>query len=110
MSVNWSGIGSTMSGITSALSAAGVSSSSFSSILGAIGLAQNPDESAELAICQSILLGAANPALVAALSVKLATEQGIPADAAALAMTLGSPGINTAQVVLEIETLIKQGG
>jgi hypothetical protein len=110
MSVNWSGIGSTVSGITSALTAAGVSSSSFGSILGAIGLSQNPNESAELSICQSILLGAANPALVNALAIKLATEQGIPQDAAQLAMTLGMPGVNAVQVVLEIEQLIKQGG
>lgn len=110
MGVNWSNIGTTISGVTSALSAAGVSSASFGSILGAIGLSQNPNESAELAICQSILLGAANPALVQALAMKLATEQGIPQDAAELAMTLGTPGVNAVQVVLEIETLIKQGG
>jgi hypothetical protein len=110
VSINWSNIGSQVSGITTALTAAGVSSSSFGSILGAIGLSQNPNESAELAICQSILLAAANPALVSALAMKLATEQGIPQDAAALAMTLGQPGVNMPQVVLEIEQLIKQGG
>jgi hypothetical protein len=48
--------------------------------------------------------------LTEALAMKLATEQGIPPSAAALAMTLGQPGVNTAQVVIEIEQLIKQGG
>jgi hypothetical protein len=42
----------------------------------------------------------------------LATEQGEPSDAAALAMTLinPAPGTNIVQTVLEIEQLINSGG
>jgi hypothetical protein len=110
MSFNWSSVGSTLSGLTSALSAAGVSSSSMGSILNEIGLSSNPNQSAEIAICGQILTAMGNPQLTEALAMKLATEQGIPPSAAALAMTLGQPGVNTAQVVIEIEQLIKQGG
>lgn len=109
-SINWSSIGSTLSGVSSTLSSLGISGSTASTILGAIGLSSNPNESAELAICGSILMGAANPALLQALTMKLVTEQGIPQDAAALAMTLLQPGVNIPQTVLEIEQLIKQGG
>jgi hypothetical protein len=92
MSINWSSIGSSLSGVSSTLSSLGI------------------NQSAELAICSSILMGMANPVLVQALTMKLVTEQGIPQDAAALAMTLLQPGINIPQTILEIETLIKQGG
>jgi hypothetical protein len=110
MSVNWSSIGSTLSGLTTALGAVGVSSTSMPSILNAIGLNSNPEESVEIALCGQILTAIGNPQLTEALAMKLATEQGIPPSAAALAMTLGQPGVNTAQTVIEIETLIKQGG
>jgi hypothetical protein len=84
------------------------------SILAAIGLSSNPNESAELALCQQILtytaMGAVNPALLSTLAEKLATEQGIPADAGALALTLLNPGVNIPQTILQIEQLIKQGG
>lgn len=110
MSLNWSGIGSTLSGLTTALSAAGVSSTSMGSILNAIGLSSNPNESEEIAICGQLLTASGNVQLQEALAMKLATERGIPADAAALAMTLANPGVNAPQVVLEIEQLIKQGG
>lgn len=110
MSFNWTSIGTTLSGLTSALSAAGVSSSSMGSILNQIGLSSNPSKSAEIALCGQILTSMGNPQLTQALAIKLATEQGIPASAAALAMTLGQPGINVAQTVIEIEQLIQQGG
>ncbi len=110
MSVNWTSIGNTLSGVSTTLSSLGISGSTAQTILGAIGLSSNPNESAELAVCGSILMAAANPALLQALTTKLVTEQGIPNDAAALAMTLMQPGVNIPQVVLEIEQLIKQGG
>lgn len=110
MSVNWSSIGTSLSGVASTLNSLGISGTSASQILGSIGLSANPNQSAELAICASILMGMANPMLVQALTMKLVTEQGIPQDAAALAMTLLQPGVNIPQTVLEIETLIKQGG
>lgn len=110
MALNWSSIVSTLSGLTSALSAAGVSASSMGSILNAIGLASNPNESAEIAICGQLLTAAGNAQLEEALVMKLATEQGIPADAASLAMTILTPGANIPQIVLEVEQLIKQGG
>ena len=48
--------------------------------------------------------------LVQALTMKLVTEQGIPQDAASIAMTLLQPGVDIPQTIIEIETLIKQGG
>jgi len=111
MSINWSQVGSITSGLVSALSTAGVSSANMPSILQQIGLLQNPNESAELAICQQILLFSnSQPGLVAQLAMKLATEQGIPPDAATLALSLGQPGVDVAARVLQIEQLIKQGG
>jgi hypothetical protein len=110
MAINWSAIGTNLSGVASTLSNLGITGTSASQILGSIGLSANPNQSAELAICASILMGMANPVLVQALTMKLVTEQGIPQDAAALAMTLLQPGVNIPQTVLEIETLIKQGG
>ena len=110
MSVNWSAIGTSLSGVTSTLSSLGITGQSASQILGSIGLSANPNQSAELAICSSILMGMANPMLVQALTMKLVTEQGIPQDAASIAMTLLQPGVNIPQTIIEIETLIKQGG
>lgn len=110
MSFNWSMVGSTISGLTSALSAAGVSTASMPSILNAIGMSSNPNQSEELGLCSQMMVAMGNPVLVEALAVKLATERGIPASAASLAMTLTQPGVNIPQVVMEIEQLIKQGG
>lgn len=109
-SINWSAIGTSLSSVATTLNSLGITGANASAILGSIGLSANPNQSAELAICSSILMGMANPILVQALTMKLVTEQGIPQDAAALAMTLLQPGVNIPQTVLEIETLIKQGG
>lgn len=113
-SINWQSVGSALSGISSTLSSLGISGTTASTILAQIGLTSNPNQTAEIAICQQILtfsaMGVANPSLMAKLSEQLATEQGIPNDAAALALTLMNPGVNIPQTVLEIEQLIKQGG
>lgn len=110
MSFNWSQIGTTLTGLTSALTAAGVSSANLPTILNQIGAVSNPNQSEELAICSQIMIASGNPALVQALAIKLATESGIPADAAAVAMTLTAPGADVTSKVLQIEQLIKQGG
>lgn len=110
MSVNWANIGSTLSGITSALTAAGVSTTTIPNILSSIGLAANPNQSEEVSLCSSILIAAANPTLAGALALKLATEAGIPPAAAALAVTIGQPGVDIAGRVLQIEQIIKNGG
>jgi hypothetical protein len=110
MSANWSSIGSSIGSIATGLSSLGITGSTAQSILGLVGLSTNPNESAELSICQSILMAQANPTIQQALLMKLVTEQGIPQDAAALAMTLAAPGANVPQIVLEVEQLIKQGG
>ena len=57
--INWSAIGSSLSGVASTLSSLGITGANASSILGAIGLSANPNQSAELAICSSILMGMA---------------------------------------------------
>ena len=107
MSVNWSSIGQAVS---SALSAAGSAPATVTSALSALFKAQNPNETDELAICAQILVASGNPALQGALAVKLATEVGIPSDAAALAMTLGNTGVDVPSRVLQIEQLIRSGG
>jgi hypothetical protein len=111
MSLNWGSIGSTLSGLTSSLSALGISATSMPGILNAIGLSANPNQSEEIALCGQILMASyGSPALVSALALKLATEQGIPASAAALAMTLAQPGADVPSRVLQIEQIIRQGG
>lgn len=110
MAINWTSVGSTLSGLTTALTAAGVSSTSMPSILQSIGLASNPNQSAEMAICSQLLQFTGNPAVENELVMKLVTEQGLPQSAAALAMTLTAPGTDIPSRVLEIEQLIKQGG
>ena len=110
MSFNWSSIGSALSGITSALTSAGVSSTTIPSILAQIGLASNPNQSEEMSICSQIMIVAGNNDLVKALAQKLEIESGIPPAAAALAATLGQPGVDIPGRVLQIETIIKNGG
>lgn len=111
---NWGNIGSMLSSVSTTLSSLGITGSNASTILSSIGLSSNPNKSTELAICQQILtfsaMGANNPSLMAKLAEQLATEQGIPQDAAALSLTLMNPGVNITQTVLEIEQLINQGG
>ena len=110
MAFNWSSVGSIFGGLTSALTNAGVSAGSMGGALTSIFAWSNPDYSQELEICQSILVASNNPGLVAALAQKLATEQGIPASALAVAMTLVQPGVDVTAKVLQIEQLIKSGG
>ena len=88
----------------------GITGTTATTILNDIGAASNPNQSEELQLCTQLLMAAGNPALVAALQAKLVTEAGIPADAAAIAMTLTQPGVNVATAVLQIEQLIKSGG
>lgn len=109
MGINWQSVGTTLSGITSALTAAGVTGTAQTPILQQIGALVNPGQSTELAICAQILQFAGNPAIVNELAIKLATTQGIPPVAASLAMTLTQPGVDIVSRVLQIEQLIKQG-
>ena len=110
MGINWTGVASNINSITTALSNLNITGTTANSILSAIGLASNPNESEELQVCSQILMFANNPTMVAALATKLATEIGIPQSAAAVAMTLTQPGVDVTAKVLQIETLIKQGG
>lgn len=111
MALNWSSIGSTLSGVATALGAAGLTpgSANFNSIMGSIGLAMNPNQSEELAICQQIIMYSANPMLLTNLVTKLMTEQGLPMAAAQLASTLLTPGTDIPTRVIQIEQIIKQG-
>jgi hypothetical protein len=110
MAFNWAQLGTTLSNLTSSLSAAGVSATALPNILQQIGLASNPNQSAELALCSQLLQFAGNPGVETELVMKLVTEQGLPASAASLAMTLLTPGTDIPSRVMEIEQLIKQGG
>ena len=109
--INWAGIGANISGLTTMLTSLGVNQTGQTTILTQLGALLNPNQAQELAISSQILMFAStNPALVAQLGVKLATEQGIPPAAAQLAMTLASPGVDIPARVLQIETIIKNGG
>ena len=110
MSFNWSQLATNISSITTALTNAGVSSSNISTVLNQIGAIANPSETEELALCQQMMLGAGNAAELQLLVSKLVTEQGLPADAAAVAMTLLTPGVDVTSKVMQIESLIKSGG
>ena len=109
--INWAGIGANISGLTTMLTNLGVSQTGQTSILTQIGALMNPNQAQELAICSQILMfSSTSPAMVAQLSVKLATEQGIPPAAAQLALGLTSPGVDIPGRVLQIEQIIKNGG
>jgi hypothetical protein len=110
MAINWSAVSSTLGGISSALSSAGVGATSIPGILSAIGLASNPNQAEELTLCSQIMMAASNPTLASALAMKLATEAGIPPTAASLATSLGQPGVDIPGRILQIETIIKNGG
>ena len=112
MGFNWGGIGTAISGVVNALGSAGImpGSNNFNSIVSAVTGMLNANQQAELQICSQILAMAGNPAIVAELSLRLATMAGIPQAAANLALQLTAPGANVVQIVLEIEQIIKQGG
>lgn len=110
MAFDWAQLGTNLANLTSSLTAAGVTQAAMPNILQQIGLASNPNQSAEIAICGQLLQFSNNPAIEQQLVMKLITEQGLPASAAALAMTLLQPGVDIPSRVLEIEQLIKQGG
>ena len=73
MGFNWSSVGSIFSGITSALTSAGVSASTIPNIMAQIGLAANPNQSEEMNICAQIMIVAGNTDLVKALAQKAAS-------------------------------------
>jgi hypothetical protein len=110
MAFDWAQLGTNLANLTSSLTAAGVTPAAMPNILQQIGLASNPNQSAEIAICGQLLQFSNNPAIEQQLVMKLITEQGLPASAAALAMTLLQPGVDIPSRVLQIEQLIKQGG
>jgi len=108
--INWSQIGSNISAITTSLGNLGITGATATSIINSIGNASNPNLNDEISICKQILQFNGNPAIVAELSVKLATEVGIPQSAAAVALTLSQPGVDVVTKVMQIETLINSGG
>jgi hypothetical protein len=110
MAINWSNIGTALSSVTTAMTNLGITGTTASNLLGAIGLASNPNMSTEIAICGQILMFSSNPAMLEKLEMTLATEQGIPQAAAALALTLANPGVDIPTRILQIEQIIKNGG
>ena len=110
MGFNWASLANNLSGLTNALTAVGVTPANMGTVLNSIGAVANPSQSEELALCQQMLLAASNPAMLQLLVGKLVTEQGIPADAASVAMGLLQPGVDVTSKVLQIEQLIKSGG
>ena len=112
---NWGQVGNALGQITTALTNAGVNASSIPGLATTIGglLSTNPNESDELKICGQILQYAFNPMFAGVeqqLEIKLASEQGIPAAAAALALSLAQPGVDIPSRVAQIEDIIRRGG
>jgi hypothetical protein len=110
MSFNWGQLATNLTGLTSALTAVGVTPANMGTVLNQIGAIANPNQAEELALCQQMMIAAGNPAMIQLLVSKLVTEQGIPADAAAVAMQLLQPGVDVVAKVMQIEQLIKSGG
>jgi hypothetical protein len=112
MSFNWGNVGTALSGVATAIAGAGVTpgSSAWHSILASIGLASNPNQSEELALCSQILIVQSQPQLVAALAQKLETEQGVPAAALPVMLQLTQPGVDVTAKVQQIQTIIRNGG
>ena len=108
-SINWGNVGSVLSGITTALTTAGVTGTAQTPILTQIGALMNPGETTELQICQQLLMFAGNPAIEAQLAMKLATTAGVSPTVAQLAMSLTVPGTDIVTRVMQIEQLIKAG-
>jgi hypothetical protein len=110
-SFNFGQIGTALGGITTSLTNLGLTPTQIqnSGILTTIGglMNQNPNKSAEMAICAQILQFASMPTIVDKLAMTLATEQGIPVAAASLAMTLTQPGVDVIARTMEIEQIIK---
>lgn len=110
--VNWRNIGTNISGLQTLLTNAGVSAANLPTVLSGIGGifgSSNPNKAEELSICGQMLTFANNPDVEKTLAMKLATEQGMPAGAASLALTLAQPGVDIPTRVMQIEQLIQQG-
>lgn len=107
MNWNFSSIGASLK---SALASAGgtISASNVGAVLSSLVGSSNPNKTAELAVCASIILSAASPTLVAAYQTKLIDEDGLPPQAAALVATLGQPGVDIDNRVMQIEQIIQQ--
>jgi hypothetical protein len=105
-----SNFGSSLNTLRTTLTNAGVNATTLPSILSSITgmFSTNPNKAQELQICNLLLTFAANPAMEQHEAEILASEVGLPVAAATLAMTLGQPGTNVVQTVLEIEQLINQ--
>lgn len=56
MGINWTGVASNINSITTALSNLNITGTTANTILSAIGLASNPNESEELQVCSQILM------------------------------------------------------
>jgi hypothetical protein len=114
-SFNWTAVSSAATSIAGVFSTLGIApgSSAGSAVLASLGFSSNPNQSAEIALCKQIMtmsaMGAISNGAVEKLAETLATEQGIPVTAAALAMTLFQPGVNIVQTCLEIEQIINAG-
>ena len=107
---NWSTLATNLSGLTAALTAVGVTPANIGTALNQISALANPNQAEELALCQQMMTAANNPPMIQLLVSKLVTENGIPADAAAVAMTLLNPGVDVTAKVMQIESLIRSGG
>ena len=110
MSFNWSQLANNLTGLTTALTAVGVTPANMGTVLNQIGAISNPNQAEELALCQQMMIASSSPQMIQLLVSKLVTEQGIPASAAAVAMQLLTPGVDVVAKVMQIESLIRSGG
>lgn len=108
-SVNWGSIATSITGISSILTSAGVSATALPGVLSGIGGALNPHKADELAICAQLLRFEDQPEIESKLAMQLATQQGIPEAAARMALKLTKPGADIDMIVMNIENIIRRG-
>jgi hypothetical protein len=107
-----------LSGATSIFTQAGVTGTAQTTALQQLGSLlftnTNPNQAAELALAGQIMTFAGNPTVEADLVNTLIREQGLPANAAAIAgniaKKLGTTGYDPSAEALEIEQIIRAGG
>ena len=115
MAINWTSVSTAVTGVSGVFASLGITpgSTTAGSILSQLGFSSNPNQSAEIALCKQIMtmsaMGAISTGAIQKLAETLATEQGIPITAAALALTLFQPGVNIVQTGIEIEQIINAG-
>lgn len=110
----WTNLGTNLSQLQNTLTALGVSAANMPTALNQIGSLIDPNAAAQQAACATILKAAGNVPLETAALNQLEMSTGLPTAAFNIAVEIGknlaTPGYDIVAKVLEIETIIKNGG